>query len=405
MYISKYTTILEDFPFNGGVTLYNLITKSLVYLNNTKCLINTEEIDEETLLYMKENKMIFKNENDEKKYISQVMKDKYNTNDKLEITMVVSHACNLKCVYCFEGESANENMTIEKADDIMYEIEQRMLREGKREVSIRYYGGEPLMNLPVIDYVNSKMKSKYKDKYSFSIVTNGVLLNEEIINRWTEYNWTGIKITLDGDKEFNDSRRVAKDGKSTYERVMNNLKVLPDDIEVFLHIVVDERNINHFDNMFKELAENKLQSKIIIGISYTHPHIEVIPEHRAQIVLKVAQKARQYGFFLSNLISVDGEGICPNKNHNAYVVDIDGKKLKCTGFMSMKDCPSGVYKGESEKYINSEEECASCKYLPICNGGCQFLKYYNKGKRYCQKKYFDALIKELLKIYIEYEIV
>lgn len=165
MYISKYTTILEDFPFNGGVTLYNLITKSLVYLNNTKCLINTEEIDEETLLYMKENKMIFKNENDEKKYISQVMKDKYNTNDKLEITMVVSHACNLKCVYCFEGESANENMTIEKADDIMYEIEQRMLREGKREVSIRYYGGEPLMNLPVIDYVNSKMKSKYKDKY------------------------------------------------------------------------------------------------------------------------------------------------------------------------------------------------------------------------------------------------
>ena len=104
------------------------------------------------------------------------------------------------------------------------------------------------------------------------------------------------------------------------------------------------------------------------------------------------------------MISVDGEGICPNKNHNAYVVDIDGKKLKCTGFMSMKDCPSGVYKGESEKYINSEEECASCKYLPICNGGCQFLKYYNKGKRYCQKKYFDALIKELLKIYIEYEI-
>ena len=70
----------------------------------------------------------------------------------------------------------------------------------------------------------------------------------------------------------------------------------------------------------------------------------------------------------------------------------------------MKDCPEGFYRGSSDKYNNMDSQCLKCKYLPVCNGGCQFLKVYNKGNKYCQRQYFDALIPELLKIYIDYEV-
>lgn len=404
MYLSKYNALVEDFPFEGGVTIYNLITKGLAYVEDKEYLGNLKEIDDDTLLHMKDNKMVFSSADDEESFINEFMADKYRTEDKLEITLVTSHACNLKCIYCFEGESSNEHLTMQKADEIINEIMSVMAEDRNRELTMRYYGGEPMTNLPVIDYINARLFAEYGERYSFSIVTNGVLLTKEIIEKWASCNWKGIKITLDGDREWTDSRRIAKDGISTYNRVLNNLTILPENIEVFLHIVVDDSNIDHLDHMFEDLADRGLQERIVIGISYTHPHINVQPEHRAQIVLKATQKAKQYGFFLTNLISIDGEGICPNKNHNAYLIDIDGKKLKCTGFMSMKDCPEGFYRGSSDKYNNMDSQCLKCKYLPVCNGGCQFLKVYNKGNKYCQRQYFDALIPELLKIYIDYEV-
>ena len=405
MYLSKYNVLVEDFPFDDGVTIYNLITKGLVFLEDKRQIKDLENIEDEILVEMRTCKMLFINKKEEQDFITQVMKEKYEVEKKLEITLVTSHACNLRCIYCFEGESSNNKMSLEKAHEVVNEIDEYMKDNADAEIAIRYYGGEPMTNLKVIDFVNEYLQSKYKNRFSFSLVSNGVLLAPDIIKKWSQYNWSGIKITLDGEKEINDKRRISRDGKSTYDQVLKCLTELPANIEIFLHIVVDDSNINHLDEMFSDLASHDLQEKIVIGISYTHPYINILPEKRAETVVTVAAKAKHYGFYLSNLISVDGEGICPNKNHNSYLVDIDGKKLKCTGYMSMKESSAGIYRGRTEKFINKDAECLECRYLPVCNGGCQFLKSYNNEKKYCQKKYFDALIPQLLKVYVDYDIV
>ena len=103
MYLSKYNALVEDFPFEGGVTIYNLITKGLAYVEDKEYLGNLKEIDDDTLLHMKDNKMVFSSADDEESFINEFMADKYRTEDKLEMTLVTSHACNLKCIYCFEG--------------------------------------------------------------------------------------------------------------------------------------------------------------------------------------------------------------------------------------------------------------------------------------------------------------
>lgn len=404
MYLSKYNISVADFPFCGGVSLYNLITKGLVFLEDKILIDKLEDIDEETILEMYEKRMLFENQDEEKNFIAQVMTEKYNVENKLDITVVTSHACNLKCTYCFEGESSNARMTIKNAQAILEEIDNFMKENMDAEIAIRYYGGEPMTNLDVIDYMNEYLSSQYEKRFSFSLVSNGVLLTSDIINNWSRYNWSGIKITLDGDREYNDSRRISKNGESTYDRIMQCLVDLPNNIEIFLHIVVDNESIDHLDKMFQELTDKGLQQKVVIGISYTHPYITVPPRERAEAIIRVAQKVKQYGFFLSNLISVDGEGICPNKNHNSFLVDIDGRKFKCTGYMSMKECAAGLYHGNTEKYVNRDVECLECRYLPVCNGGCQFLKSYNNGIKFCQKEYFDTLIPQLLKVYVDYDI-
>nr|WP_300767637.1 radical SAM protein [uncultured Acetatifactor sp.] len=405
MYLSKYNVLVEDFPFNGGVMVYNIVTKGLVFLEDKAQLGELEKIDDDILLDMKEMRMILGDAEEERKFLRRIMDEKYAVDNKLDVTVVTSHACNLRCIYCFEGKLPNEKMSTETARTVLSEIDEYMEKNIEAEVAIRYYGGEPMTNPKIIDFINCHLQTRYGDRFTFSLVSNGVLLTSDIIKNWSKYNWSGIKVTLDGEKTYNDSRRIAKDGKSTYDRVLECLINLPEDIEIFLHIVVDDSNINHLDKMFQDFVSNNLKDKIVIGISYVHPHIDVSPEKRANIVAMAAAKVKYYGLFLSNMISVDGEGICPNKNHNSYLVDTDGKKLKCTGYMAMKECASGIYRGNKDRYVNTDKECLECKYLPVCNGGCQFLKSYNNERKYCQKEYFDALIPQLLKIYVDYEIV
>ena len=404
MILSKYTSCINDFPFAGGVTVFHLITKQMVYLDDKASLSSLDSIEEETRKYMYDNGFIFFNKAEEKQYIQNVMCEKYNTDDHLDITVVTSQNCNLQCVYCFEGSSSNHNMSMETCNQLLNEIDQMMERYSKRSLYIHYYGGEPLMNVPIIRKMNAYLSNKYGENFKFGLVTNGVLLTKELVAEWKDQGFTRIKITLDGEKEFNDKRRIAKDGKSTYDRVIENLGLLPDNTDNVLHLVVDQSNYQHIENMLIDMVNRGYHKKICICISHTHPYYDIPQSERAALVLNVAKLVKQYGFVQNYLIGVDGEGICPHKDHNSFLVDVDGSKYKCTGFMGLKNSPVGRYHGFTDKYINDDEACMDCKYLPACNGGCIYIKELQGGRKHCQKEYFDSLLPELLKVYIDYEL-
>ena len=347
--------------------------------------------------------MVFESKDQEKQYVMQIMKEKYKKCDQLEVTIVTTNQCNLRCVYCFEGLSGNISMDVATADHIIKDIERRFAVGQYSRLYIRFYGGEPLMNLSIIEFFNSYFRSKLQSSYSFGLVTNGVLLTEKLVKHLLDQGLSRIKVTLDGDKSNNDKRRIAKDNISTYDSVMKNLKHIPICTNNTLHVVIDGSNYKNVTSLFQDLVSNGIADRIGIGVSYTHPYASIPPEIRAEQILYVSQCAKEYGLQLDNILCVDGEGICPNKSQDALLYDVDGKKYACTGFMGMKEEKEGWVKGNKEPFINDDGDCLDCKYLPICNGGCLFLKkYYNRKN--CLKTFFDFLAPELLKIYIDYEI-
>lgn len=136
----------------------------------------------------------------------------------------IAHDCNLACQYCFaeEGEYHGRRalMSFEvgkKALDYL------LVNSGnRRNLEIDFFGGEPLMNWEVVkqlvEYGRSKEK-EYNKNFRFTMTTNGVLLNDEIME-FCNREMSNVVLSLDGRKEVNDRMRPFRNGKGSYELIV-----------------------------------------------------------------------------------------------------------------------------------------------------------------------------------------
>lgn len=134
--------------------------------------------------------------------------------------------CNLRCKYCYvetPGSSSPMNKkTAQKAVDFI------LACNGIEGVTISFYGGEPLLNYPVIkstmEYASEKAEKK-GIPVTYYLTTNGTLLTDDIIHFFTKYK-INIEISIDGPASIHDFMRVAPDGKGTHALVVNRIQKL-----------------------------------------------------------------------------------------------------------------------------------------------------------------------------------
>lgn len=127
--------------------------------------------------------------------------------------MSVTNDCNLTCHGCYanaQDRSKDLEMTIENID--------RLISEGvDLGVSIiMLAGGEPLMKKGLLEVV-----SKYK-KTIFIMFTNGMMINDKIIDQLKKMKHLIPVFSLEGAEETTDLRR----GKGVHDAVMSVMKSL-----------------------------------------------------------------------------------------------------------------------------------------------------------------------------------
>lgn len=145
----------------------------------------------------------------------------------------LTERCNLRCEYCcfsgqFEGwrSHGTGSMTFDIAKKAVDEHLQTEQPDNLCAVS--FYGGEPLLEFELLkDSVlyAEEQSLKLGKKPTFTITTNGTLLNDEIIHFLVEHDFL-IMISLDGPKEAHDRYRVfaGNDGrKGSFDTVMKNI--------------------------------------------------------------------------------------------------------------------------------------------------------------------------------------
>lgn len=156
------------------------------------------------------------------------------------LVLCLTQKCNLRCKYCvYSGiykdhrVHSNSTMSIEttqKAIDLFFRHLQLPYRNVyHKNLSIGLYGGESLLELDliksIIDYVSKEScRLGLVDKFVItpSISTNGVLLNDYVVDFLVEHN-VPVAVSIDGPESVHDQFRVSMDNKGTWRIIMDNL--------------------------------------------------------------------------------------------------------------------------------------------------------------------------------------
>ena len=322
-------------------------------------------------------------------------------------SFLVTYNCNFRCPYCFEnGISCNGNAwsgqvftrdMVDKAYMAMQEIEPRKELHAK---NILLYGGEPLLkeNRDIVSYIVQKGQ---ESRHTFSAITNGYdldtyvdLLSPELINT--------LQITLDGCREFHDSRRKHYLGTGTFDKIMVNIgRALSRQVRVAVRINTDVNNfgdVERLSTLFRELgySENpcfSFHSSILryYQTSGTETDIkymdwnQFIQKHYTEDKEDIAcQDFNLYHMFYDCLLKGKSYAMTSascSAQYNSYIFDPSGNIYTCLEtvgkeqyivgrFLSSPIEWSKVRRFWQDRNIATAPNCRYCKYALLCGGGC-----------------------------------
>ena len=152
------------------------------------------------------------------------------------VYVIPSLDCNFRCPGCFiyrgDWKIKKQTMMSTNVFDYEHEVVMRTLPHNKKSPLLyRFYGGEPLLNKPLIEYASNKIRSlEKKGRYGIirpviSITTNASLIDEDFIRMCKKYRIVLI-ISLDGTGTSHDSRRKWPNGRGTFKDVLRKIRLV-----------------------------------------------------------------------------------------------------------------------------------------------------------------------------------
>ena len=118
----------------------------------------------------------------------------------------IAHDCNLACRYCFaeEGEyKGHRELMSAKVGKAALDF--LVANSGNRHnLEVDFFGGEPTMNFGVVKEVveyGRSLEEKHNKHFRFTLTTNGVLLNDEIME-FANKEMDNVVLSVDGRKEI-----------------------------------------------------------------------------------------------------------------------------------------------------------------------------------------------------------
>ncbi len=361
-----------------------------------------------------------------------IMRDWFETirynSKKLEAYILTSYFCNFACPYCFEGSIKDQKKYLkkEKAQEIIEWLKRKTMEVNPEKVEIVFYGGEPLLNIPILTYIAEQMKNWLAQtpwKFEFTMITNGALLTEELVDQLNPLGLKSVRITLDGDKEIHDQYRPFRSGQGSFDLIMKNILAIADKTRVNLACNFNRHSYSSVFRLMDYLEREGLKEKIaMLDFKPITERKETMPSDthavstyacdssHAEKMLSLKKEAMKRGFKTS--AALEGGGICHFKaGQHEVIIDTDGVIFKCPAMVGHLDKSVGnvselQLSGKYQEFmafdlVEWKGKCRDCKYLPMCAGGCNYhaeLQSGNYKNVFCERDFFDETIHEYIKI-------
>ena len=314
----------------------------------------------------------------------------------------VAHDCNLRCEYCFaaKGDFGRGRMLMpfevgKRAIDFLIEKSQ-----GRHNLEVDFFGGEPLMNFgvvrQVVDYARS-IEKRHNKNFRFTITTNGILLTDdkiEYINR----EMSNVVLSLDGRREVNDLLRVSADGSGSYDRIVPKYQKFVagrGDKDYYVRGTFTKHNLDFTDDVlhmaelgFDQISIEPVVSDVKLDYSIKEEDLPAVfreYERLANVMIDRKKQGKGFNFF-HFMIDLD-QGPCAIKRlrgcgcGNEYVaVTPEGDIFPCHQFVGddrwkMGSVLDGTFRTDTKETfaksnVYAKCDCRNCWAKFYCSGGC-----------------------------------
>jgi uncharacterized protein len=363
--------------------------------------------------------------------------------------------CNFACDYCYQGDRGDynkfaEKMTMETAVRVGDWIERELERVRPERFTLMFFGGEPLLNLPVMYYLAERMWHAAEASgaaMNITIITNGLLLTPELVDRLQPFGLRGIKITLDGDRETHNRMRPLRGRQGTFDRIIDNLRRVAGKVAITVGGNFDESSWDSYPALLQFLKEQEFADSIV-RINFKPIIKEPAPEvPKGVIPLTLVspgdkplagtcmtsagagggrsssgpcdschfvdekmsflrEETRNAGFHTLDGVHM---GPCEIHRRHAYTIGPDGSLYACPGFTGEAKESTGHIDGlddewraaaaqRFERLSAHKEECGDCSFIPVCGGGCSMAAHTELGDMHhpsCHKGAMEAAVVSL----------
>lgn len=345
-----------------------------------------------------------------------------------------SGSCNMRCRYCFytdETENRETPLMGKMSTDTMHTIVDKAMEYGDRECAFVFQGGEPsLAGLDffrdLTDYVNHHPNPK-RIRVSYCFQTNGYALNDDW-GKWFAENHVLVGISLDGPKEIHDRYRVDHNGKGTFNKVMDSIRMLQrNNVDFNILSVVSAANARRGKQVYEFFKKQDFRYQQYIECldpigEVQGGHEYSLTAERYEAFLKsqfdawyLDMKSGRYVFnrYFENLLmliagqgaeSCSLRGVCGAQ----WVIEADGSVYPCDfyalddwymGNINTHSFPQLEQKRQELGFIRCSqqipEDCKQCKWFPLCRNGCRRNREPVTAN-FTQKNFFCSAYKNFL---------
>lgn len=146
--------------------------------------------------------------------------------DYLQLTLITTSDCNLRCRYCFAN--AGETRIIMKEEMALAAVRYAIERATGRDLLISFFGGEPSLTQElikkVVAFARQSIINSEVSRVRFNITTNGVI-NPSFLEYLMDNDFF-LTISMDGLPIIQDYQRPLKNGKKSSKILERTIKAL-----------------------------------------------------------------------------------------------------------------------------------------------------------------------------------
>ena len=314
---------------------------------------------------------------------------------RVELQLLTTLKCNLKCTYCSLGVGD----MLGSQTELKYDIEQLAAFVARhlqgKEIYVTFYGGEPTLNLPMMQAVMQRFP-----EFRYQLQTNGTLLDN--LPDWMLGRFSNILVSIDGGEQITDGYR----GRGIWRQVIKNLNHVHQRVGGTITARVTWGNP---DTGFEELDELATAVEAIDYLYWQFVADEMYAgdsvDRRKLVLVRLIDK-----FFASSetlyplvpLMGIVRNKVLPTRGRELYAgrtqcrvsthlinVMPDGKIFPCPDMMYAPEMQMGEIQGnwlrKSPLQPSPEMPCDNCEAFPWCRGNCMknlYLGYVKKDERY-----------------------